>query len=89
MFERRKKETLELLQQESQGILNIFEKTKSDLENVNGRITNQFESRRIEIEKLLQEQDQLVVQKEQNTKVINKWLLYSIRWINSYCLKPY
>ena len=74
MFKQKQKLTdiVQSLQQESQGILNVFEKTKSDLENVNGRITNQFESRRIEIERLLQEQDQLVVQKEQNTKVINK-----------------
>ena len=74
MFKQKQKltDTVQSLQQESQGILNVFEKTKSDLENVNGRITNQFESRRIEIERLLQEQDQLVVQKEQNTKVINK-----------------
>ena len=74
MFKQKQKltDTVQSLQQESQGILNVFEKTKSDLENVNGRITNQFESRRIEIERLLQEQDQLVVQKDQNTKVINK-----------------
>lgn len=73
MFKQKKSvETVQSLQQESQGILNVFEKTRSDLENVNGRITNQFESRRIEIERLLQEQDQLVVQKDQNTKVINK-----------------
>jgi hypothetical protein len=72
MFKQKSVETVQSLQQESQGILNVFEKTKSDLENVNGRINNQFESRRIEIQRLLDEQAQLEVQKTQNTKVINK-----------------
>lgn len=72
MFNKKKEDNFEVLQQESNGILDVFTQTLNSLTGINDRIAARKQQKQDEIKAAQEEHDSLHEQQLKNEKVIIK-----------------
>lgn len=63
---------IDVLEQDSSDVLNIFNDTITNLSFINEEIEIEQEARALEIQALIKEQDRLSIIKEKNSKIVSK-----------------